>query len=250
MTTPIDIVKLNSTKSTNDYLRSCKLSKQETQGGFLVVATEEQTAGRGSGENTWESAPGKNITFSIRCHPTHILPSQQYILSMGIAIAIRRTISKCLPNENVTIKWPNDIYINNEKVCGILIECKLHGKVISECIIGVGLNVNQHQFSPELPNATSISLYSHKEHDRDFLLQNILIEFLEQYKTIKEKKYDLIRQEYHNHLYRSKNLWKFEDLNKQFTASIVGVEDDGHLVLKHTNGEIVKYDFHTVKFII
>lgn len=123
----------------------------------LTIATHCQTAGRGQRGNSWEAEPGKNLTFSILLRPTAIEASRQFELSMIVALAVADTVAEELGNgATVDVKWPNDIYVDNRKICGMLIENSLNGRNISSSIAGIGLNVNQLEFRSDAPNPVSL----------------------------------------------------------------------------------------------
>ena len=139
----------------------------------MVLVADYQTAGRGQGTNSWESERGQNLTCSLGFSPEGVKASRQYILSMAIAVALTETLAG-LPHP-VSIKWPNDIYVGDKKICGILIENMLKGEHIRHCIIGIGLNVNQKRFVSDAPNPTSMALESGHDFDREeVLLDNLM----------------------------------------------------------------------------
>ena len=121
-----------------------------------VIATREQTAGRGQRGNSWEAEPGKNLTFSMLLRPRGLHAARQFELSMVVSLAIADAIDALLPQGvRTAVKWPNDIYIGMEKVCGILIENRLAGPFIEYSVAGIGININQRRFLSDAPNPTS-----------------------------------------------------------------------------------------------
>ena len=147
-----------------------RLSARRTWTGCKPLV---QHAGRGQGANHWESECGKNLTFSILIHPDNVLAHEQYIISMAVAATMRKYLSQVL-SEEVYIKWPNDIYVGDQKVGGILIENRLAGSHIRDCVIGIGLNVNQKEFKSEAPNPVSMLQLEGKEWDREEVLRGII----------------------------------------------------------------------------
>ena len=263
----ISRINLPRVDSTNNFIRDMLSFGDELNGLTLVVA-EAQTAGRGQVGNHWESEPGKNLTFSLLCHPNHVRPSEQFILSQCIALAVREALQAELNNlerlerldkldrlENpektpLTIKWPNDIYVGDRKICGILIECDLQGKQISNCIIGVGLNVNQTTFLSDAPNPVSLIQLTGKEHNREAILGNIVANFQTLYEQISNGEADSIRKTYMQYLYRRHGFHTFADVRGEFIAEIADIEPTGHLLLRFENGNICRYEFKEVKYII
>ena len=139
----IALEKLKETTSTNDYLAHlCRESKAKE---FYTVMAESQTKGKGQRGNSWESEAGKNLTFSTVLYPTALEARKQFCLSMLAALACHEALSNY--TDGFSIKWPNDIYWKDKKIGGILIENELEGKYITQCIIGIGLNINQWQWS-------------------------------------------------------------------------------------------------------
>ena len=226
------IVHIDETDSTNRWLRDSV---------FDVVVAEYQTAGKGCGNNSWESERGKNLTFSILIHPKDLPATQQFHISMAISLAICEALEQYIGD--VSIKWPNDIYWRNGKIGGILIENTLKGSIIMESIIGVGLNVNQRIFKSNAPNPVSMWQICEHETDREALLKEILEAFE---RTLGSK----IREQYLSKLYRRKGYHPYADKEGAFMAEIVTVEDDGHLMLHDDNGKERRYAFKEVQFII
>lgn len=243
------VVRLESVDSTNSYSRRL-LSLGEVLPDFTLVYADKQAEGRGQAGNSWESEPGKNIVFSIVCHPEHIAPSRQFILSQCISIAIQQALSQY--TDGVCIKWPNDIYWHDKKLCGILIECDLAGKTIRNCVIGCGVNVNQRTFVSDAPNPVSLSMITGLEHDRDELLANIVRRFIDLYIQARDNDgaAERIARQYMRRLYRRGGKYMYKDRNGSFEAEIVGVESTGHLMLRLDTGETRRYEFKEVAFVL
>jgi BirA family biotin operon repressor/biotin-[acetyl-CoA-carboxylase] ligase len=149
-----EIIQPESTSSTSLHLK--ELLKQQNLPECSVVITNRQTAGRGQPGNTWETEPGKNLTFSIVFFPEMVPATSQFIISKTVAVAIVTSLEKYI--RPVEIKWPNDIYYKNKKLGGILIENSLQGSSISQTIAGIGINVNQTSFPENLPNPVSVKM--------------------------------------------------------------------------------------------
>jgi len=154
----ITFIHLDEVDSTNTYLMT--LPRDAAQ-PYVAVHADYQTAGRGQRGNKWQSAAGLNLLGSIRHHPTFLRPEQQFVLSQLIALAIVEELSSLLPSaaDDLRIKWPNDIYWRDRKLCGILIEYQLSATAIEQAIIGFGVNVNQTDFG-EAPGDTTLRLPS------------------------------------------------------------------------------------------
>ena len=230
-----DIRYIDETDSTNRWLQ-----KQGGTGNMVVVA-DYQTAGRGCGTNSWESERGKNLLFSMLIHPTDLPAKRQFHISMAVSLAICEALGQHIGD--LSIKWPNDIYWRNAKICGILIENRLQGQRICDSIIGVGLNVNQRQFHSNAPNP--VSLWQISEHETD--CGQLLTDILQSFSRLLGQD---IRDRYLSLLYRRQGFHPYVDKDGAFMAEIVDVEDDGHLVLRDDNGRDRRYAFKEVQFII
>lgn len=249
------ITRLEETDSTNAYIHRMLTDPQQSestpaadQARYSVVTTEFQSSGRGQGTNTWESERGKNLLFSILCHPVWVPVTGQFILSEAIALAIRDALAAY--DEHFTIKWPNDIYWKDKKICGILIENTLSGGHIKNCIIGPGINVNQQVFHSDAPNPVSLYQILGHEIDREPLLQDILKRFNANIEATINGDYATIVSNYTSWLYRLHGFYPYRDAEGEFEAALVEVEDDGHLVLRDREDRIRRYAFKEVEFII
>ncbi len=229
------IVHIDETDSTNRWLRE--------QGGEenMVVWADYQTAGRGCGTNHWESERGKNLTFSMLLHPHDVPAQKQFRISRAISLAICKALGQHIGD--LSIKWPNDIYWRDGKIGGILIEVTLQGNKVKDCIIGIGLNINQRVFRSDAPNPVSMWQICEQETDCEQLLQEILQAFQE-YMGKSNK------DEYQSMLYRRKGFHPYADKDGAFMAEIIDVEDDGHLLLRDDNGQLRRYAFKEVTFVI
>ena len=230
------VVHIDETDSTNHWLK-------DHGEGTMVVATEYQTAGKGCGSNSWESERGKNLTFSMLIHPNRITAREQFHITEVVSVALCKTLQPHI-YKKVEIKWPNDIYVGDRKICGILIENRLQGPEIRDSIIGIGLNVNQRAFLSDAPNPVSMWQLTGQETDREALLADFLQTFDEVMAS------ETAAQDYRQRLYRSAGSYEFEDVNGRFMAEMVRVEADGRLVLKDETGHERTYAFKEIKYIL
>ena len=212
----------------------------------LAIVAEYQTAGKGCGSNTWESERGKNLTFSVLLHPTEIRAKWQFRISEAVSVALCETLERHSGAQEVTIKWPNDIYVGDRKICGILIENRLKGSTITDSIVGIGLNVNQREFRSDAPNPVSIFQLTGEETDREALLQA----FLKELSKAMEMDPETLAQSYRSRLYRREGMHRFSDSQGEFEAKVLNVLDDGRLVLLDTEGKARMYAFKEVQFCI
>jgi BirA family biotin operon repressor/biotin-[acetyl-CoA-carboxylase] ligase len=249
----IQRINLPCVDSTNDFMRDMLSGGDNLEGMTLVVA-ERQTAGHGQQGNSWESEDGKNVTFSLLCHPEFVKPTEQFLLSQCIALAVQRAVAEvldeCGVKEEVSVKWPNDIYVGDRKISGTLIECDLMGRSISNCIIGTGINVNQERFVSDAPNPVSLVQLCGKTVERESVLDAVIGHFCSLYELLREGKAESVRADYMSHLYWREGKHSFADVRGEFTAEIADIEPTGHLILRFENGNTVRYEFKEVKFLI
>ena len=237
------IIRLKEIDSTNRFLRELK---DEQEDEIVVAVADFQTAGKGQGSHTWESEAGKNLLFSIKVHPRWVPVRQQFLLSMAGAIAIKEALETYV--DGITLKWPNDVYWNDKKISGTLIETSIDSKGIKTCIFGIGINVNQEAFHSDAPNPVSLRQILGHEVDRDELLQKVIDGFIRYYELLRRADYMDVSGIYHLSLYRRKGFHRYEDADGDFEGAFVEVEDDGHLILHDKQGVIRSYSFGEVKF--
>ncbi|MCR5076694.1 MAG: biotin--[acetyl-CoA-carboxylase] ligase [Prevotella sp.] len=242
----VKVIRLDQTDSTNTFLRTYIPAEGET---MTVAVADFQQAGRGQGTNTWESEAGKNLLFSILVHPVMLPVRSQFLLAEAGALALKEALADYV-QDDIRLKWPNDIYWKDRKLSGTLIETKLGGGHIKDCVFGVGLNVNQTVFRSDAPNPVSLCQISGHEVDRDELLCKIITKFTGLYRLLEMGGYADISAMYHEALYRRGGFHTFRDADGDFEGSIIEVEDDGHLVLRDRSGVIRSYQFKEVEFII
>jgi len=212
--------------------------------GF-VVSTDFQTAGKGQRGNSWESDAGKNLLFSLALYPHKVPIEQQFILSQLVSVGIKKALDKY--TDGITVKWPNDIYWNDRKLAGILIENSLQGGQINSVVIGIGLNVNQTEFLSNAPNPVSLRQIKGKRLAKKPLLNSICAHIMELYLELDAEK---IRTEYAKGLYRKDGFHTFQTPEETFQARIQTVHPDGQLELKTENGEKHRFYFKEVQFVI
>lgn len=242
------IIKLQEVNSTNSYLAS--------EAGNLphatVVSTYCQTAGRGQRGNTWESQPNKNLSFSALLRPNNIIARQQFYISEAVSVAIVNTLTRYITNHRVAIKWPNDIYVDDLKICGILIENTLCGSNISQSIVGVGININQREFLSDAPNPISVIHYTNTEISLDDILREVTDEMVatfDHYDATQE--FDTLHKEYCKRLWRNDGFYPYSTPDgDRFDARIENVAPDGILTLCDTLGNSRSFAFKEVQAIL
>ncbi|MGZ4156825.1 MAG: biotin--[acetyl-CoA-carboxylase] ligase, partial [Bacteroidia bacterium] len=202
--------------------------------------------------NTWESEPNKNVALSLILRPVFLKPDRQFLLTKIISSAVADLMAELLGSTNkteeISIKWPNDIYINNKKIAGILIENNLRENVIQSTVVGIGINVNQQTFTSNI-NATSLCLLTNNEFDPMFVIER-LCEFIEaRYLQLKANKLDIIEPDYLKRLYRLNEWANFSTAQEQFEGKIIGVSEIGKLQVELKSSEIKEFELKEIKFI-
>lgn len=238
------IFRLKEVDSTNAY--ASKLPEKTPEGS--VVVAEYQSNGRGQGSNKWESMPGENLMCSIVLYPTFLKANMQFYLSKAIALAVSDLVS--LYTATVSIKWPNDIYVGNKKIAGILIEHAIESDYIKQTIAGIGININQQKFSASIPNPGSLNLATGEYFEINEML-DILISLIEnRYVMLKEKDFTTLDDNYLTSLFKYKVKSEFSANGMIFNGTITGVEPTGELKILDESGETHLFLNKEVEFIL
>ena len=230
----------NSLDSTNNVALS---HLQEIPSG-TVIAAREQTAGRGQRGNTWFTEPGKNLTFSIVLKPEGLKAGDAHLLNYLASVAVAEFLEGY--GVSCCIKWPNDIYVGRKKICGILVENSLSGGCVAASVIGIGININQTQFS-QLANATSLSLVTGKE----YVLEECLEAFMAVFESL-QPRLSSISEVYTSRLFQKGVQARYVDYlrgNEEFTGTILGVSPDGRLIIDDGTADRL-YRFKEVGYIL
>lgn len=237
----------DSLPSTNQYCELLDLREVEE---FTIINAREQTAGIGQRGNHWESQPGMNLTFSLILKPTFLPAAEQYMLTKVVSLGITDYLEELLPPSiNIKIKWPNDIYINDKKICGILISNKLSCTNLSASIIGIGLNVNQTEFPSWVPNPVSIRQITQIDYALEPLIKSLVDAIAFRYNQLSTSPKTL-DQEYLSRLYRLGKSSPYTYNGQNITATIETVNQFGHLQLTTSLGEHLSCQLKELKFII
>lgn len=244
-----NIIRFERLDSTNKKARELQKEKDLPEGSIIIC--HEQYAGRGYAASNWESEAGMNITATWVLKPIFLKADKQFAITKAVSVAVNETV-KNLYNGNlpVTIKWPNDIYVDDKKIAGILVENNIMGNDIKDCFAGIGLNVNQVIFSSDAPNPVSLKLLTGKGVDTDICL-NVLAENLQKYyHQVREYGPDTLNAKYRNSLYRLGKLSEFISNGRNFQGTIMGTDYYGRLEVRLKTGEIKLFDFKEISFII
>lgn len=210
-----------------------------------VIASRFQTAGRGQRGNSWTSRSGENLMFSIVLKNGFPV-RKQFVINEMASLSVVKLLER--HSLAAKIKWPNDIYVGDRKICGILIENSVNGDKLGRSIIGIGINVNQRDFPENLPNPTSMLCEGVEKLDPELLLED----FMRIFENFLLTDVDTLRNEYLGHMYRFGEECEFKDIekNKLFKGTISGVDEIGRLLIKATGGEDRTYGFKEVAFVI
>jgi len=230
--------------STNTLaLQLCQ--QPSTPEGTLVI-TNNQTAGRGQRGNSWEAAPGSNLTFSLILKPGFLLVKDQFFLNIITALAVHDyLVIKKITNSH--IKWPNDIIAAGRKVCGILIENQLQGNRFSNSIAGMGINVNQEQFG--VSTATSLHQITGSRYVLEDELQVLLPCIEARYMQLRQNQLEKLRQDYLKVLYWKDEQHLFEAQEKNFIGTITGLDESGKLQVQRDDGAIQVFDLKEIRYV-
>ena len=244
------LIELEETDSTNRYLTL--LCDRELVSEYTTVRADYQTAGKGQRGNTWESERGKNLLFSLVLYPTFLEAHRQFLLSQLTALAVKETLE--LWTDEIRIKWPNDIYWKEKKICGLLIENELSAEGIARSIIGIGLNVNQEIFHSDAPNPVSLRQITGLEPPPLEVLTYIQTYTRWFYEGLRQDEdgamASLIARQYHLSLFRREGWHPYEDATGRFMARLLRVEEDGRYILQDEAGNERGYLFKEVQYIL
>ena len=230
--------------STNAALKEKRVAGEIADRTALM--TYFQTNGRGQGKNAWHSAKGKNLLCSFY-RQLELPVANHFMLNIATSLSLFKVLSSL--HISTTIKWPNDIYVGNSKIAGILIENTLMRNLINETTIGIGLNVNETAFPDWLPNPCSIAGVCGNKYELKDLLTVILSELDIQLNQLGTASDELL-QTYQSLLYRI-NSWHHFRINKKVEKGLIlGVERDGRLIVEFNNGKLQRFLFGEIQYVI
>ena len=244
-----NIIKIPRLASTNSYMQE-QVEKKALQEGDVVRALF-QDEGKGQGGNNWESEYGKNLLFSMMLEPKTIDASQQFILTQLVSLALLEEIIEFLVSFNidVKIKWPNDIYVDNKKIAGMLFQNSIKGNKIDYSIVGIGVNINQLKFLSSAPNPISIIHFTKKLTDIDIFLNKLLSKIGKEYDkvTIHQNK-ELLKERYVNSLFRFNSWHNYSDSEGIFYGKIIDIDEYGRLIVLKNTGKQKVYMHKEIGF--
>lgn len=245
----MDFLLLEEVDSTNSYV---SLHAGELAGMTMVIA-DSQTAGRGQRGNFWESQPGQNLTFTLLFRPTGILPREQFAISEATALAITDFLHDA--GIRASVKWPNDIYVGESKISGILIEHSVTSTAIGHSRIGVGLNINQTEFLSDAPNPVSLSMLTGRTYDISRVAAAVGSRLEARLAlTATPAGRESLHNEFRRGLWRgdgNPHPFRMRDSGATFAGIISDVEPDGHILILDTgNLQTYRFAFKEVEFLL
>jgi len=237
---------LEKVSSTNDLASAMLRDEKPSEGTVITAAFQE--GGRGQKGNSWESEPGKNLLMSVILYPSMVRPENQFVISRMVSLAVCDLLRTEIPD--VKIKWPNDIYVSDDKIAGILIEHSIMGSTISSSVAGIGLNVNQTEFAGTLVNPVSLAQVTGREHDLSVITGELLRLLDIRYAMVIGGRTDELAEAYHNSLYRRGEWHRYTDHNGIFRGMIESVEPGGLLMVRKEKGQVRGYAFREIDYIL
>lgn len=242
----MNIIKLPAIDSTNDFLK--ELSQNQPLENFTAVIAEEQTNGRGQMGATWTTEKGKNLIMSVLVKDIVVETAQVFDLNVAISVSIVEVLQS-LDVPDLAIKWPNDILSDGRKIAGILIENRFKSDSNVESVVGIGLNVNQEDFTG-LPQASSLAVLTGKKFDVELIFEQLIVKIQRNCHLIAGKKPQRLWEIYLDKLFKKDVAMIFEDnQNSQFTATIVGVTKEGLLEILPQGKTIQTFGIKEIKMI-
>lgn len=243
-------VELQSVDSTNNYARNL-LHEGLAQHGMAIYA-HEQLAGKGQRGRIWSSDKGSNVILSLIVNPQSLVLSQQFQLSVCVALSVHELFMK-FAGADTKIKWPNDLYWQDRKAGGILIESVVGSRELSISswdwsIIGVGININQTAFPSYLPNPVSLKQITGKNFDAVVLAKELCMIMNQKFDELMNSGFENLYAQYLIHLYKINTTVKLRKDNRVFEAIIKGVNRAGQLVVYHSIEE--EFNFGDVEWVV
>lgn len=235
--------------STNSYLTE---RAAEMENGEAAVAFE-QTAGRGQRGNSWESRPGANLTLSVLLRPEGVDIARAFPLSEAVAMAAVDLLVRLMPEmkERIAVKWPNDIYVDNLKMAGILIENSLSGRMISRSVAGIGVNINQKEFVSDAPNPVSMWQLTGREYPIP-VVATMFLDSLDRMLRLMQSSPEQLHLLYMSRLWRGEGMYPFRDVasGETFDAQVDSVAESGHITLTDSENRQRTYAFKEIEWLM
>ncbi len=242
----MNIIKVDAIDSTNRFLR--ELNREKTFVAPVCVMAREQLAGKGQMGTVWESEPGKNLTCSVFMKIDDLKLAEQFYISIATSLAVCDTLNDLLVTK-LSIKWPNDILSDRQKICGILIENIVKNGSLIGAIIGIGMNINQTKFD-NLPQAGSLKQISGKNFNIEEVLHSLLLRLEKRFLNLETSNFDILKKEYEHLLFRKNKPSTFLDAEgNSFVGIIQSVTNQGKLQVLLEDEVISVFDLKEIKLL-
>lgn len=241
-----NVILYEKVSSTNTVAAALLRESNPAEG--TVITASYQESGRGQAGNRWESEPGSNLLMSVILYPVTVKPAEQFVISQMISLAVHDLVS--LHTSEVRIKWPNDIYVRDDKIAGILIENSIMGDVVGSTVAGIGLNVNQTLFRGGAPNPVSLAIVTGLSHDLPAVTGRLTDMLDRRYRMILNGESAAMAREYHEALYRMGEWHRYADSRGEFEGMIEYVRPDGMLSVRRRDGKSSEYAFKEIDYIL
>ena len=242
-----NLIILKEVDSTNTFLKNMLSNSKPVPEGTVIMA-ESQFAGRGQQQNRWHSEDGKNLTLSLLLKPSFLAISDQFDLTRAVSLGVYDAL-KPLLGDSLKIKWPNDIYYNDMKLGGMLIENAVQGNQIKHAVIGIGLNINQASFPDVVPNAISVRQILQQDYDLQLILSHICKHIEAWYLKLKAGQVNVVRKEYLSRLYWLNEFKRFRSSAAEFEGRIINVQANGILVVQNRIETELMFNFKEIEFL-
>jgi BirA family biotin operon repressor/biotin-[acetyl-CoA-carboxylase] ligase len=231
--------------STN--VKALHLMAENKIAGPTAIISESQTQGRGQLQTKWHSSPNLNLTFTLALPKLSVAVNDQFKLNKAVCLAILQSLDEY--TSELKIKWPNDIYWEQKKLAGVLIENQIQGVKIKSSVIGIGLNVNEKVWAADIPNPVSLSQITGQEIDLNSFRQKFIGKFYAAFNFFMKQGMHSIDQLYSAQMLRINEWGKFFAENLEFDGKIIGTDNSGNLLVENKNGIVNHYHLKSIKFV-
>lgn len=242
---PFRYLHLEKVGSTNAYLQ--EMPEQERIS--CVVYADEQSSGKGMGSNSWESQPGRNLTFSMGVNVSFLEAAHQFLLSQAVPLGLLDVLDGILP-DGACVKWPNDIKVGNGKLAGILINSTIRGAMMGVSVIGIGLNVNQMQFQDWPTHPVSMKMILGRDVELETLLPQLVEAVDRRVQMLRTPEgVACVKEDYLERLYRYRVWADYEVKGQKVRRYITGIDSFGRLETVDESGTQYIYDIKELVFL-
>lgn len=241
------LIRLETTVSTNIYANELLANSEPSEG--TAIMAEYQQHGKGQRGTNWISEFGSNLLVTFIFYPRFVKPQEQFGLSVFSSLAVADTIAS-FGAKNVSVKWPNDVYIGDSKVAGILIENNIRGNQVLSSLIGIGINVNQQEFPVFTVKATSLYVATGNLSDKSEVYESLSNNLEKYYLKLKKGEFKKLKNKYEEKLFKKDEFHNYESDGKIFSGKITGVDDEGLLNIIDEQNNKLAFDFKEIKFAV